>query len=270
MQNDDWGPDKAEFIARPADAPHPAGDPEQSPLARQFAELTRRLLNADTVADVMEQVAQAAFAVLPDADVVSLTLRSGDGQLHTPVGTGSVAVALDELQNRYGQGPCLDAARKEGLAYTHSGDLATEPNWPRFGPAAAELGYLSVLSTALVPDARPPRMSGALNIFSRKPGRLGEEIARDQALILATHASLALSRTDALSLAELREVHMRRALDSRDVIGQAKGILMQRRGISADEAFDLLRRTSQELNVKLAELARTIATRHTELDLPGS
>jgi AmiR/NasT family two-component response regulator len=64
--------------------------------------------------------------------------------------------------------------------------------------------------------------------------------------------------------------NLRRAIDSRDVIGQAKGILMQRRGIGADEAFVLLRRTSQQLNVKLAELARTLATRHTELDLPRS
>jgi AmiR/NasT family two-component response regulator len=70
-------------------------------------------------------------------------------------------------------------------------------------------------------------------------------------------------------MAELREIQLRRALDSRDVIGQAKGILMHRRGISAEQAFDLLRRSSQDLNVKLAELARLLATRHTELDLPA-
>ncbi|MDT7798847.1 MAG: hypothetical protein QOI78_2280, partial [Actinomycetota bacterium] len=67
---------------------------------------------------------------------------------------------------------------------------------------------------------------------------------------------------------ELEATHLRKAVESRDVIGQAKGILMQRRGITADEAFDVLRRASQELNVKLADLARTLADRHTELDLP--
>jgi hypothetical protein len=266
---DDWDRDKAEFIARPPDAPHPADVADQSPLARQFAQLTKTLLNTDSVAGVLEQMVHATFAVVPDADVVSVSLRSADGALHTPVETDPQAVELDELQNRYGHGPCLDAARKDGIAYTQSGDLAVEPKWPRFGPAAAERGYSSVLSTALVPDATPPRLSGALNIYSRHAGRLGDESARDQALLLATHASLALARTHAVQLADLRETHLRRAVDSRDVIGQAKGILMHRRGINPDEAFDLLRRTSQELNVKLAELAHTLAARHTELDLPG-
>jgi hypothetical protein len=268
MQPNDWSQDKAEFVTRPADAPHPAGDLESSPLAQQFALLAKRLLQADTVADVLTQLVRAAFVVLPDARLVSVTLRSDDGQLHTPVGTEPVARELDSLQYAYSEGPCYDTARNPGLAYTHSPDLAAEPRWPRFGPDAAERGYLSVLSTALLPDVTPPRLSGALNLYATDTGKLGDETTRDQALLLATHASLALAHTEAVRLAELREVQLRRALDTRDVIGQAKGILMQRRGISADEAFELLRRTSQELNVKLAELAHTLATRHTELDLP--
>jgi hypothetical protein len=269
MHHDDWARDKAAFIVRPADAPHPAGADEQSPLALQFAQLTSTLLNTDTVAGVLEQVVRATFAVVPDADTVSVSLRSTDGALHTPVETDPLAVKLDDLQNQYGHGPCFEAARKEGTSYTYSGDLATEEDWPQFGPAAAELGYLSVLSTALVPDAAPPRLSGALNIYCNRPRKLGNETTRAQALLLATHASLALARTEAVRLAELRETHLRRAIESRDVIGQAKGILMQRRGFSADDAFDLLRRTSQELNVKLVDLAHTLASRHTELDLPG-
>lgn len=268
MQDDNWSQDKAEFVTRPADAPHPAGDSGQSPLARQFALLTRTLLDTDTVASALEHVVHATSGVLPDADLVSMTLRSADHQLHTPVVTEPVGVELDELQHRYGQGPCLDAARRNGVAYTHSGDLASDPAWPQFGPAAAKLGYRSVLSTALVPDATPPRLSGALNIYSRDPGKLGDETTRDQALLLATHASLALAHTRAGHLSELQNTQLRRALDTRDVIGQAKGILMARRGITAEEAFDLLRHTSQDLNIKLADLAHTLAKRHVELDLP--
>jgi len=268
VQKDVWDRDKAEFAARPPDAPHPAGNTDESPLGRQFARLTELLLRTDTVAGALEHVVQATFAVLPDADVVSVTLRSADGHLHTPVETDPVAVELDRLQYRHGQGPCLEAAR-EGRAYKYSGDLATEPAWPRFGPAAAELGFTSVLSTALMPDAVPPRLSGALNVYSRQQAVLSDDITRDRALLLAAHGSLALAHTEAVRLAELREVQLRRAIESRDVIGQAKGILMQRRGISADEAFDLLRRMSQDLNIKLAELAHTLATRHTEIDLPG-
>jgi hypothetical protein len=268
MSDDDWSRDKAEFVTSPPDSPHPRGDQEHSPLARQLAVLTRTLLDTETVADVLELVMRTTFAVIPNADVVSVSLRADDGKLHTPVETNPVGAELDALQNHYGQGPCLDAARKDGLAYTYSGDLSTEPKWPQFGPAAAELGYVSVLSTALVPDATPPRLSGALNVYSRIPGTLGDQSTRDAALLLATHASLALANTHAVHLAELRETQLRQALATRDVIGQAKGILMHRRGISADDAFDLLRRTSQDLNIKLAELAHTLAARHTELDLP--
>ena len=253
-----WERDKADFIAGRA----AAGDPAYSPLARQLAEFSRRLLVAGSVADALSHVAVAAAEILPDADVVSLTLRLGDGKLHTPVETATLATELDSLQNLYDEGPCLDAARVPGPAYRHSGDLAVDPEWPRFGPAAAALGIHSALSTALLPEGK---VSGALNIFSRTRGGLSAEADRDRALLLATHATLAIASTEAIRLAELREVQLRNAIASRDIIGQAKGILMNRRGISADEAFELLRRTSQDLNVRLAEIARTIADRHLEL-----
>lgn len=269
VHDDDWSRDKAEFVTEPSDAPHPlAGDPQHSPLARQLAVLTRTLLRTDTVADALDLVVNTAHGIIPNADLVSITLRDSDGRLHTPLETDPLGTELDELQSRFGEGPCLEASREDGIAYTHSGDLAATSNWPRFGPAAAGRGYLSVLSTALVSDAKPPRLSGAMNIYSRKPGMLGDELTRDRALLLATHAALALAHTKALRLSELREAQLRRALDTRDVIGQAKGILMNRRGISADEAFELLRRTSQDLNVKLAELAHTLTARHGELDPP--
>jgi hypothetical protein len=269
VEHNDWSQDRAEFAARAPDAPHPAGDPGRSPLARQFAELTRRLLRADTVGDVLTQVAHAASVVFPDVHLVSVTLRSEDGRLHTPVETDPMASELDDLQYGYGEGPCFDAAQRPELAYTHSPDLRSDSQWPRFGREAADRGYLSVLSTALAPDAVPSRLSGALNLYSKEADKFAEEVTHDQALLLDTHASLALAGIEAVRMAELREIQLRRALDSRDVIGQAKGILMHRRGISAEQAFDLLRRSSQDLNVKLAELARLLATRHTELDLPA-
>lgn len=268
MEDATWRQDKAEFVARPAYAPHPAGDASASPLAAQFAELARLLLNADNVADVLTIIVRATFAVIPGADLVSVTLRSADGVLHTPVESDPVATKLDELQYQYGEGPCYDAATVPGLAYTHSPDLATEPKWPLYGPEAGGRGYSSVISTALLPDVTPPRLSGALNIYSREKNRFDDEDTRDRALLLATHASLALATTEAVRLAELRESQLRQAMETRDVIGQAKGILMQRRGFTAEEAFELLRKTSQDLNVKLATLARTLTTRHRELDLP--
>ncbi|MEU0795753.1 ANTAR domain-containing protein [Amycolatopsis sp. NPDC005961] len=261
IDEDEWARERAGFGQ---DGAGPAG-----PLARQFADLTRTLLDVTpTVGGVLRLVVGAASALVPDADLVSVTLREPDGRYHTPVETDPVAVRLDQVQYDHDEGPCVESARPDGPAIAWSQDVGRDPRWPSFGPATAGYGYHSVLATALLPDARPPRRSGALNIYSSRPGAF-DGAAIDLALLLATHASLALAHTEAVVAAELEAEHLRRAVESRDVIGQAKGILMQRRGITADEAFDVLRRASQDLNVKLADLARTLATRHTEVELPA-
>ncbi|MFD8494526.1 GAF and ANTAR domain-containing protein [Amycolatopsis sp. NPDC059657] len=239
---------------------------DESALAARFADLTRTLLDATTVAGALERIVLATCELVPGADLVSVTLRGDDGSFHTPVETEPAATELDQLQYKFGEGPCLDAARAPGPAVGQSDDLAASATWPRFGPAAAERGYHSALATALIPDAKPPRLSGALNIFSSRKAAFTQSDA-NIALLLATHASLVLAHTRALELAGLQAEHLRKALDSRDVIGQAKGILMHRRGVDAEKAFDILRAASQELNVKLAELAKTLATRHLDLDL---
>ncbi|HSK62169.1 MAG TPA: ANTAR domain-containing protein, partial [Actinomycetospora sp.] len=110
---------------------------------------------------------------------------------------------------------------------------------------------------------QPPRF-GALNFWSRSPDGL-DAGDRDLALVLAAHAATAIAAVQSRTAAELRETQLLEALESRDVIGQAKGVLMERRGLSADEAFDVLRRTSQDLNVKLREVALTLVTRRDEL-----
>ena len=260
-----WARDKADFVVHACDPHHASSNSSRSPLATEFAALTRTLLDASTVADVLEQVVQATRRLVPGADLVSITLRSPDGMFHTPVETEPLATELDHVQYRTGEGPCVEAARASGPGYVRSDDLANEPAWPTFGPVAAEYGYTAVLSTTLLPDIRLPRLSGALNIYTQRPGVLHDQAA-ETALLLATHASLALAGTQAVVLGQLRDAQLHQALASRDVIGQAKGILMHRRGISADEAFDQLLRTSQDMNVKLADLAATLATRHAELD----
>jgi ANTAR domain/GAF domain len=260
-----WALDKADFVAHAHDPNTASSNFSLSPLAAEFVALTRALLDACTVADVLEQLVHATQRLVPGADLVSITLRTPDGAFHTPVETAPLATELDQVQYRTGEGPCVEAARASGPGYVRCDDLAHEPAWPTFGPVAAGYGYTSVLSTTLLPDIRLPRLSGALNIYAQRPGALHGQAA-ETALLLATHASLALASTQAVVLGQLRAAQLHEALASRDVIGQAKGILMHRRGISADQAFDLLRRTSQHMNVKLAELAETLAIRHSELD----
>ncbi|TDV35298.1 GAF and ANTAR domain-containing protein [Actinophytocola oryzae] len=255
----EWERDKERFVAAGQE-----GGVEPGPLARQFLTLTRELLDARTVEDVLTQVVRAVTVLIPAADMVSVTVRDPEGNFHTPVRTDPVADRLDELQYEFDEGPCHDSALPEGPASAHSADLRHTDQWPRWAPAADELGAGAVLSTALVPDAIPPDRSGALNIYSRRPHGL-DTTDVNQVLLLATHASLALARTEAVTRAELHEAQLRRAIDSRDVIGQAKGIIMARRGIAAEEAFDILRQSSQRLNVKLVEVAATLTARHTEL-----
>jgi GAF domain-containing protein len=246
---------------RPVAPTEPSGDAtvELGPLAEQFVLLTRMLLDGGSVIAALERVVLSARAIVPGADLVSVTLRSPDGAFHTPVATDRIATDLDQLQYRFGEGACVEAADPSGEALAASDDLLTDGRWRRFGPAAAELGFRSLLAAALLPDAVAPQLSGALNVYSRREGAFDPQ-SRNVMLLLAAHASLALAKSRAVAKHDLETEQLREALTTRDLIGQAKGILMSRRGISADEAFNVLRQTSQEMNVKLRALAETLTT----------
>ena len=250
----DWSEDRAHFVGgRVA---------EVGPLAGEFVRLAENLLTATTVHGVLDRVVNAARVAIPGADLVSVTLATETGYT-TPVHTDDMALKLDEVQYRLGEGPCVEATRTPGLGLTFSADLAQGVQFPNFGPAAAEIGVHSVLAVGLFPDRDNDRF-GALNVYAFEAGGL-DELDRDLALILAAHASTALAATLATTAAELESAQLRQALQSRDVIGQAKGILMERRGISADEAFDVLRRASQSLNIKLTTVAQTLVDRRAEI-----
>ncbi|MCW0216062.1 MAG: GAF and ANTAR domain-containing protein [Pseudonocardia sp.] len=269
----DWAEDRRRFVtewepeladgtgAAPAVDSGVAGGP--SLLAQQFVALAEALLSADTVAEVLERVVRTARSVIPGADLVSVTMRDPDDGFRTPVETDELATRLDEIQYRLDEGPCVAATRKEGLGLVYAGDLGAAPAFPRYGPEAAALGAHCVLAVGLFPRGDVPRM-GALNLYSRTPGGLDEQ-DQEVALVLAAHVATALAATQACTAADLEAAQLRVALQSRDVIGQAKGILMERRGISAAEAFDVLRQASQSLNVKLTQIAETLVSRRADL-----
>jgi len=232
-------------------------------LAEQFSALAQSLLRADTVQEVLLNVVATARVAIPGAEVVSVTLCVPGGGFSTPVQTDPVARELDELQYQFDEGPCVDATRTPGSGLGVCDDLGLGEDYPDFGPAAASRGVHGVLAAGLFSrGGTVPR--GALNLYSFTPHGL-DDADRDVLTVLAAHASVALAHTDAVTAADLHTAQLREALTSRDVIGQAKGILMERRGISAEQAFDILRRSSQDLNVKLATLAKTIAARRDEL-----
>ncbi|WP_312872032.1 ANTAR domain-containing protein [Amycolatopsis dendrobii] len=243
------------------------GEPDRAKpdAASRFEALSKMLLSANSAADVLREVVEATAAAVAGADWVSVTVLGSDGRFSTAARTGKTAAELDRIQYRDREGPCVEAARAHSPSYVASADLAAETRWPRFAAAARALGCRAAFSTALPAAPGLDRAAGSLTVYSRRPDSLAETDRRI-ALLLATHASLALANTHLRKSAELRRAEFRRAVDTRDVIGQAKGILMNREGLTADEAFDLLRRTSQDLNVKLVEVARTLTGRHGELE----
>lgn len=228
-----------------------------------FVALTDVLMRAESVGEVLQRIVDATVATVPSADMVSITLRGRENRLYTAASTADAAIELDELQYRFGEGPCHDTAVPGGPEFVECADLGAGDPWPRWSPEAVERGWRSVLATALM--TTDESLVGALNLYSRSPDGLAHA-EHDVVLLLATHASLAIAETDAVQRGESRQVQFHAALDSRDVIGQAKGIIMARRGCGPDEAFDLLRKTSQHLNVKLVDLATTLATRHGDLE----
>jgi GAF domain-containing protein len=236
------------------------------PLAAEFVGLSRDLFSVPPetgVAGVLERVVHRAASVVPSAAMVSVTVRESDGTFHTPAETDPLATRADGIQYETGEGPCVEATASSSSGFTASTDLAHDERYPRFGPRVVDLGMTAVCSTGMFPGGDPPRL-GALNYYFRGPEGFAD-VDRDAMLILAAHAAVALRAARGLEAEKLRTAQLTEALQSRDVIGQAKGILMERRGATADEAFDILRRASQDLNIKIRDIAQTIASRRGEL-----
>ena len=235
-------------------------------LARGFVDLAAALEampSGDGVIGVVERVVVAACHVIQGADSVSVVMRAEDGDFSTVAASDMLARSVDQLQLGYDESPSITATLTDGFGVSASSDLAADSDFPRFGPAAAGLGISAVIATGMFPGGTPPRF-GALNCWSRTPGGL-DGADRDHALVLASFAATAIAGVRARTVAELQAAQLKEALDSRDVIGQAKGILMERRGYDSQAAFDVLRRTSQELNVKLRDVAQTLVDRRAEI-----
>ncbi|ORV81418.1 histidine kinase [Mycobacterium interjectum] len=225
-------------------------DPEsRHELAVRMAELARQIAAPRSVDDVLSDVTAAAVQLIPGADVAGVLLVKQGGEFESVADTDSLAAQLDKLQHDFGEGPCADAALKQTIV--RSDDMRDEPRWPRYAPAAVEHGVLSSLSFKLY---TADRTAGALNLFSFKVGAWDAD-AETIGSVFAAHAAAAI-------LAGRHGEQMQAALSTRDRIGQAKGIIMERYGVNDVRAFEMLRALSQESQTKLAEIAqRVIETR---------
>jgi GAF domain-containing protein len=199
---------------------------------------------------LLQTVADLAKTVMPGNPEASVTLIVKDRPT-TVASTGELATDLDETQYERGRGPCLHAARSGEL--TEIADTRTDKRWPEYAPRAAEHGNLSSLSVPLLIDEEQ-RVSGALNLYARVADAF-DEGSRSAARAFGPYAAVAAGNLYAYQNARDMADNLQAALESRAVIDQAKGVLMERYKLSADQAFQLLAQASMNANKKVRDIA---------------
>ena len=224
-------------------------------LAMAFADIAAQLYEAGSVDDVLLRIAEAAVSTVAGCRMASITL-SGLSGYRTAASTAPAATEVDHAQYQTSQGPCLDAV-DEPMVYAES---FPDDRWPALASRPTQSGVRSALSYRLATarSGSAGSRGGSLNSYGVTP-KAFDDAAQEIGLILAAHASVAAQVVDERSTLEDLGRGLQEALLSRDVIGQAKGVLMERLKIKPEDAFDLLRRASQQLNVKLREVARDVA-----------
>jgi GAF domain-containing protein len=217
------------------------------------AELAALLLSTESFDDLLRGVAELSVRLVGGTSTASITLAER-GRVITVAAADALAMQIDQHQYERGVGPCLDALRTASVV--HVADLRRERRWGGFATVMLDHGVTGVLAVPLM--VRDGAV-GVLNLYASAGAGFDE---RDQQLAqaLAAHAAVALTaalRTyDQVSLTD----NLRIALSSRSVIDQAIGIVMGRERCSADEAFDVLRKVSQQRNTKLRHVATELVT----------
>jgi GAF domain-containing protein len=214
-------------------------------------ELAAVVLVGRELPEVLTEIVQISHRAIPGAEATSITLIRDD-RAFTAAYDGQIAMDADELQYERGYGPCLDAGRSGEVFLVP--DMRVEERWPDYARHAAGLGVLSSLS---IPLPFQGATIGALNNYARHPGAFG---GNDVALAeeVAAFVAIAVGNAEAAARATDDVTNMRRAMASRAVIEQAKGILMERYKITAEQAFTLLTHASQRSNVKLRDVAEEL------------
>lgn len=222
-------------------------DPDElRDLEHDFSQIAVDLFASGSVAGTLQRIVDLAEQAVEGCDAAGVLTIDAD-QASTAAASSPLAIELDLLQIGAGEGPCLDAALTATSFYAE--DLLGDERWPTFAPLAVAANVRSMLAYSL--SAQRP---SALNLYSRIPASFGAS-DRAQGQLFTTLARLALDSAEEQAAGERRAEHLHDALQTRELIGQAQGILMEREHITADAAFDLLRRASQHMNVKLRDVA---------------
>ena len=218
-----------------------------------LAELAGLVLSGDIAGEVLGSIVAIVLRSVAGVDGASVTLAGSEAHHLGNTASDSAVRALDEAQQRGEDGPCVLALRSGEEVWWSTEDS----RWPDLASRFAQSGYTRV---GAIPLRVGEHVHGGLNLYGK-----GEALGADAlqtARAVAHFGAVVLHNAAALMSAELTNRHLQTALEHRDVIGQAKGILMARRAVTADEAFDLLRRASQHNGRKLRDVAAGVVARY--------
>lgn len=232
-------------------------DDTRHAIAAQLTALVADLQrNSRGINSGLGELIDSAGRHVPGAQYVGITLAHRHKGIRTVASTHRYPAVLDDIQQRHQEGPCLTAAWEH--ATVRINDLIVDERWPRYRrDAIDETPIRAVLAFELFADHDA---MGALNFYSDNANAFGEESV-EVGLIFATNIALAWAMLQ-------RNEQFRSALASRDLIGQAKGMIMERYRVDALQAFELLKALSQQSNTKLAEVAQQIIATKVSRELP--
>ncbi len=212
-------------------------------LAEVTSRTVRRLQQEHRdVEGTLQAITATAIEVVPHAEECGISYVIGRSEVEARASTSDLPREVDALQERIGQGPCTDAVGESEVVRVD--DVGADTRWPDFSRQAPALGVGSMLCCQLFVDGD---QLGALDLYAGRPGAFDDE-SQDIVQLFAAHAAVAIAGAE-------HEENLRTAVGSRDLVGQAEGILVERHEITADQAFGVLVQVSQEVDRKLSDVA---------------
>lgn len=223
-------------------------------LLTTFRTMAEVVYAAESLDSVYTAVCNSAVELVDGCDHASIMLRR-NGRSFNVASSDEVAKGIDELENEIGEGPCLDVLDDSEPDQHLCADLASGSPWPKL--AERILASTDVVGMAGFRIRQDGQKVGALNIFSKTAGALNQD-SLDQAILLTGFVSVAIAAVDRGEEA----VTLRRGLESNREIGKAIGLMMALHGIGDEQAFQMLAKVSQEMNIKLAAVAARVIDHH--------
>lgn len=216
-------------------------------MLERVAVIARELAAARTVDETLQRVVDLGQNYVPGCDAASLSIIH-DRVVSTPAYSHRLSYEVDQAQYRTGEGPCLEAIVQRDT--TLLPDLEAETRWPLWREAIAEHGVRSMISFRLAVLPGDDATIGALNMLSTHTDAFGEE-SRLLGEVFASHAAVALR-------AAFTEAGLEQALAARELVTQAKGILMEREGLTARQAFGRLVALAEKQRTTVREVSRDL------------